>query len=310
MSAPYARQPAAPSETARAKQTMPDETKLAIEERKQLHLVAAKISEMNWGKGLSPHMQNAVAAYCRTNLLDPTEIDILGGNLYRNSRYYIRRLSEMLDDGLVDYVKPDHVHLDKRLEAASKGQGEYAQKALAELQRREAERIAFNIPDAAVAACVFRVKLKGVDVEFAGGQVVRRRHAEVRPGRRLVPGRDGRDARLPPRHALRRESDPQPQVARGGDGRPRRARHGAHDRRARGGAHPGEPDPGALGLRQRAHPPDADRGRRPVRTERADEGAHAAGRRRRGPPRRARRAGAHRGVARRYGRAGNSAARR
>jgi hypothetical protein len=170
MSSPVRTTPAAPSETARAKQTMPDETKLAIEERKQLHLVAAKISEMNWGKGLSPHMQNAVAAYCRESMLDASEINVLGGNIYRNANYYLRRLSEMLDDDEVEYAKPDHVHADARLAAVAKGEGEQAAWARAELDRRTRERIALNIPDAAVAAVVFRVKLRGVDLEFTGAK--------------------------------------------------------------------------------------------------------------------------------------------
>jgi len=159
-----------PSETQRAREQMPDEAKRALDDRKQLHLVAAKISEMNWGKGLSNEMQRAVAMYCRQNLIDPTEIDVLGGNIYRNSRYYLRRLSEMTEDGLVEYAIPDHVHADKRLVELAKGADERAEKARKELARREDIRIQMNIPDAAVAAVVFRVKLKNTPVEFAAAK--------------------------------------------------------------------------------------------------------------------------------------------
>src|SRR3954471_19067072 len=70
------------SETKRARQALVQtEAQDALDERKKLHLVAAKISEMNWGKGLSNEMQRAVAMYCRQNLIDPTEIDVLGGNV-------------------------------------------------------------------------------------------------------------------------------------------------------------------------------------------------------------------------------------
>jgi hypothetical protein len=125
---------------------------------------------MNWGKGLSNEMQRAVAMYCRQNLLDPTEINVLGGNIYRNASYYLRRLSEMLDDGVIEYAKLDHVNYDARLEKLAKGTDDDAAKARAELRRREGERIALNIPDAAAAAVIFRVKLKGMDLEFTGAK--------------------------------------------------------------------------------------------------------------------------------------------
>jgi len=159
------------SETKRARQALAQtEAQDALEERKKLHLVAAKISEMNWGKGLSNEMQRAVAMYCRQSLIDPTEIDVLGGNVYRNSRYYLRRLSEMVEDGLVDYAKPDHVEADPRLEQLAKGEGQEASWARSEIERRRYERIQHAIPEAAVSAVVFRVKLKTVPVEFTSAK--------------------------------------------------------------------------------------------------------------------------------------------
>jgi hypothetical protein len=141
-----------------------DELQQSMQAKKSLHLIAAKMSEMNWGKGLDEMTRRAVAAYLERNRLDLTEVDVLGGNLYRNSRYYKRRLAEMVEDGKIEYVKSDWVHVDKRLDAHG---DEWTAN---EKTRRERVRIEYGIPDAAVGACVFRVKVRGVDVEMTAAK--------------------------------------------------------------------------------------------------------------------------------------------
>ena len=132
--------------------------------RKNQHLVAAKMSEMNWGKSMDEMTRRAVAAYLEKNRLDVTEIDVLGGNLYRNSRYYKRRLAEMVEDGKIEYIKSDWVHDDKRL--ALHGD----EWSTTEKTRRDRVRIEYGIPEAAVGACVFRVKLHGVNMEITAAK--------------------------------------------------------------------------------------------------------------------------------------------
>lgn len=145
-------------------EAVPQSVVAELARRKNQHLVAAKMSEMNWGKGLDEMTRRAVASYLERNKLDLTEIDVLGGNLYRNSRYYKRRLAEMVEDGRVEYIKSDWVHEDKRLALHA---DEWSAN---EKTRRERVRIEYGIPDAAVGACVFRVKVKGVDVEITAAK--------------------------------------------------------------------------------------------------------------------------------------------
>lgn len=148
-----------------------DEQKAMLAQRKNLHLIAAKMSEMNWGKGLDEVTRRAVASYLERNRLDLTEVDVLGGNLYRNARYYKRRLAEMVEDGLVTYVKSDFVHQDARLQThAASTDLETAKWASAEILRRLQVRIEYGIPDAAVGACVTRIKLANVDEEITAAK--------------------------------------------------------------------------------------------------------------------------------------------
>jgi hypothetical protein len=149
---------------------MPDEVKAALAQRKNQHLIAAKMSEMNWGKGLDEMTRRAVASYLERNKLDLTEIDVLGGNLYRNARYYKRRLAEMVEDGKIEYIKSDWVHPDGRLKTYAALGGEQGTWAAAEQSRRERVRIEYGIPDTATGACVFRVKVRGTDVEITAAK--------------------------------------------------------------------------------------------------------------------------------------------
>lgn len=143
---------------------IPQHVVAELARRKNQHLVAAKMSEMNWGKGLDEMTRRAVASYLERNKLDLTEVDVLGGNLYRNSRYYKRRLAEMVEDGKIEYIKSDWVHADKRLEVHAD------EWSTTEKTRRDRVRIEYGIPEAAIGACVFRVKLKGVSTEITAAK--------------------------------------------------------------------------------------------------------------------------------------------
>lgn len=142
----------------------PADMQAALDVKRSLHLVAAKMSEMNWGKGLDEMTRRAVAAYLERNRLDLTEVDVLGGNLYRNARYYKRRLAEMVEDGKIEYVKSDWVQNDARLDLHND------EWSTSEKTRRDRVRIEYGIPDAATGACVFRIKVRGVDVEFTAAK--------------------------------------------------------------------------------------------------------------------------------------------
>ena len=156
----------------------PPEVRAALEQRKQQHQVAASIAALSWGKGLTPDSREAISFYLQANAIDVTEVDVLGDNIYRNAKYFLRRLSEMVGGELVEYVRADHVVADPRLKIRSDAGDE---KSRLELRRREDERIAFAIPDEATAACVFRVKLKSVPHEFAGAKwIVRGRKKKVK----------------------------------------------------------------------------------------------------------------------------------
>lgn len=151
----------------------PEQVTQALAQRKNQHLIAAKMSEMNWGQGLDEMTRRAVAAYLERHHLDVTEIDILGGNLYRNSRYYKRRLGELVEDGLVEYTKSDWVQMDHRLEAMAKDNALDAEDrdwAARESARRTRIRIEYGIPDKAVGACVFRIKLRSLNEEMTAAK--------------------------------------------------------------------------------------------------------------------------------------------
>ena len=137
---------------------------------------------MNWGKGLTPASREAVATYLDQNALDITEIDLLGDNIYRNGKYFLRRLSEMTGAGVIEYARPDHINNDPRLVKLAADGDAWAKD---ELIRRMRERIALNVPEQAIAACAFRVKLKSVAHEFVGCKFV------IEGKKKTIKKRDG-----------------------------------------------------------------------------------------------------------------------
>jgi hypothetical protein len=124
------------------------------------------LSAEAWGSGISFGLRKAAAEYCRRNHLDPGEIDILGGKIYRNGYYYRRRIAELRTDGRVEWSKWYYIHHDERLDqlakdAAEVGDTETEQYAKNEALFRMKERIRLSVPVDASHACVAVVKITG-----------------------------------------------------------------------------------------------------------------------------------------------------
>jgi hypothetical protein len=141
---------------------LPVEFQQAIEMRKMQNQIAGQLASTNWGKGMDLNMRRAIADWGQQFRVDvTTEIHVLGGNIYLNAAFYIRQLSEMIAAGLVEYAFADHVEEDSRLsKLGPEGEGE--------MTRRLRERIKHGVPDKAVSAVVFRVKLRAMDREVVG----------------------------------------------------------------------------------------------------------------------------------------------
>lgn len=151
---------------------LPAPIQQALALRKMQNLVAAKLAGMSWGQNLDMATRRAIADYGRTYNIDvTTELDILGNRPYLNSRYYLRRLAQMIEAGVVEYAVPDHIEDDPRLQAIAhdaKAPPAVRESASAECYRRMMMRVEFQVPEKAASAVVFRVKLKGMDREIVG----------------------------------------------------------------------------------------------------------------------------------------------
>jgi hypothetical protein len=141
---------------------LPAEVQQALQMRRLSNQVAGELAKQNWGKSLDLSTRRAVADWGQQFRVDvTTEIHVLGGNIYLNAAFYLRRLGEMIEQSLVEYAVADHVEDDARLkQLGAEGEGEYT--------RRLRERIAHQIPDKAASAVVFRVKLRSMTQEIVG----------------------------------------------------------------------------------------------------------------------------------------------
>lgn len=150
--------------------SLPDAVKQQLALRQMSNAVAAEIAGMSWGQNIGKDTARMLAEWGRRYNVDVTqEIDILGAKVYLNARYYLRRLGELIDSGVVEYAYPDHINDDPRLERLG-------QDGATEATRRLTERVKYNVPEKAVSVVAFRVKLKGltqetVGVNWAGGGV-------------------------------------------------------------------------------------------------------------------------------------------
>lgn len=143
---------------------LPAAVRAAVEQRKMLARAAAELATTSWGAKLDMGVRVAVARWGEVQGVDiATEIDVLGGRIYKNTRYYYRKLGELEARGVVAYARADHVHADPRLAKLAGGKGPNTEKAAAELARREWERVLHGLPDEAAGACVFRIGLRQPD---------------------------------------------------------------------------------------------------------------------------------------------------
>ncbi len=136
--------------------------------------IQATIASQSWGKKIGPEMSHALAVYCERYHLDPAvHIEVLGGRPYRKADFYLDRLAQMQETGIVEWAEPDHVSLDARLAALAKSKNEeVAQQAQDEQDRRTFMRIKYGLPDDAVAAVIYRVKLRTMDRPVVGAKAV------------------------------------------------------------------------------------------------------------------------------------------
>jgi hypothetical protein len=141
---------------------LPPEVEQQLQLRRMRNQIAGELAKQNWGKSLDENTRRAIADWGQQFRVDTTtEIQVLGGNVYPAAVFYLRKLSEMIDAGLVEYAYPDHVEADSRLRALGpEGEGEF--------NRRLRERIKHAIPDAAASSVIFRVKLRSMDQEVTG----------------------------------------------------------------------------------------------------------------------------------------------
>lgn len=149
---------------------LPPEIRAALELRKAQKVVSAELGRLNWGSKIDGDTRLQVVEWCRQYDVDPaTELDILGNKFYKNAAWHLRKLGEMVDAGLVEYAVTDHVAADPRLlELSTKGDQSIKPRAVAELHRRQFERIARGIPENAAAAVLFRIKLRSMIEEVVG----------------------------------------------------------------------------------------------------------------------------------------------
>lgn len=157
--------------------------KAVIEERRAHGMMVQQIKGTVWAKEFDSDTIRAVANWAKANGVEPvTEIDVLGGRLYLNARYYERTLSHLVGAGLIDYYEPRWCHVDKRLEALADA-GDVEAKELS--RRRMLMRIEHNLPDEADAACVYVIKHRNMAEAITGAK------AHIPGRKRTIKKKDG-----------------------------------------------------------------------------------------------------------------------
>lgn len=141
---------------------LPEAIRQQIRLRKLENVVRAEMAKLSWGAALDRQALGAIAEWGRVYNVDVTqEIDLLGGRVYLNARYYLRRLADLVEGGRVEYAYADHIHDDPRLKDLG-AEGD------AERLRRLKERVRYNVPEKAAAVVAFRVKVREMDQEIVG----------------------------------------------------------------------------------------------------------------------------------------------
>lgn len=151
---------------------LPREMQLVIEQRRQMNVLVAAIVGTSWGQNMSTTMRRAYAQYCHEHDVDPvTEMDNLGGNVYVNSEWYLRKLGELRRRGIVKDFELRHIQNDPRLRAI------FEDEKMPETIRDQARqrwfdmmmmRVEQNAPDEAFAVCVCIIRLPNGGAPIVG----------------------------------------------------------------------------------------------------------------------------------------------
>lgn len=136
-----------------------------VELRRQFNVLVGAIAGSSWGKNMSPGLRRAIAEYCQRYDVDPvTEIDNLGGSIYVNAEWHMRKLGEARRAGVVKDFWLEHIHADERLERIIKApDGTYPPAMVAKAREKWDRslwlRIEHNVPENAAAACICYIDL-------------------------------------------------------------------------------------------------------------------------------------------------------
>lgn len=173
---------------ARQKPTLPAEIQAKIEERRARNAVIAAIRGTQWGRDVSEQTVRAVADYADRNGIDAaTELEILGGRIYKTAAYYRRKGAELIAAGVIRDIDYDHIGDDPRLAAAAAEAEKLAEQAAAdgdeadaafwraqareakrESHRRRMARIKHAAPEKAAAVCVTRIHVASMAAPIEG----------------------------------------------------------------------------------------------------------------------------------------------
>lgn len=132
------------------------EARTMIAERKAHGALIAQMKGATWAKEIDENTIRAIAVWAKANDIDAaTEIDVLGGNIYVNSKEAYRKLGELTAGGYILKHGPiDWIHSDKRLEALQAAGDEWA---ATENTRRLRLRVEHHVPEEATTAGVYRI---------------------------------------------------------------------------------------------------------------------------------------------------------
>lgn len=141
------------SQTQEAMAALSPEQRAEIILRRQANVMQAQFAGTNWGKGMDADTRKAVADWGNRNFVDvTTEIDILGGNIYLNAKFYIARLVSMVQSGKVLDFRQEFINDDARFQSDIPADVE-------ERNRRRQLRVVHNVPDDATAAVLTTIVL-------------------------------------------------------------------------------------------------------------------------------------------------------
>jgi hypothetical protein len=153
-----------------------DPMRAALDVRAKQRAVMRELRNKTWGKDVGEEGLKALVLWCEKRGMEAAmEVDVLGGNIYLNHKFYLRKLAQKIDAGLIEYAVADHVEYDERLERLANDDNVPADQRArfqAEHYRRVMERIVHKLPDTAKAAVVYRVKVRGMTTEVTGAKAV------------------------------------------------------------------------------------------------------------------------------------------